>query len=145
MEKVAIIGASRGLGAQLARMIPLSVAVMAIARNEDRLLQLQKQLGEHVQIRAIDVTKDFDKMLTALRAFQPTRVFYLAGGGPYGDFQKKAWKDHIWAWEVTFLSAARLVHALLNETSPQIVLCGSSVAENAGDAQAASYASAKHA
>jgi short-subunit dehydrogenase len=145
MEKVAIIGASRGLGAQLLRAVPATIPILAVARNEDRLSQLQKKMGAHVQICAVDVTKDFDKLLTSLRTFQPTRIFYLAGGGPHGDFQKKAWKDHVWAWEVTFLAVARLIHALLNDTPPQIILCGSAVAESDGDAKASSYASAKHA
>lgn len=148
MEKVAVIGASRGLGAQLVRTIPGSVSVLAMARNQERLRQLQLETGDHVQIAAFDVTKDLDSLLTQLSDFRPTRVFYLSGGGPFGEFHKKQWKDHVWAWEVTFLAAARIVHALLNErhpNPPQIVLCGSSVAESAGDAKAASYSSAKHA
>lgn len=144
MEKIAIIGASRGLGAAIVRSKPTDSVILAIARNRERLARLQTEMGESIQIFPADITSDFDRMLGGLQEFQPSRVFYLAGGGPYGEFQKKAWKDHVWAWEVTFLAAARLVHALLND-SPQIILCGSSVAESSGDPRAASYASAKHA
>lgn len=147
MEKVAIIGASRGLGACLVRAIPATCEILAVARNRQRLEKLQQGAGAHVQIAAFDVTKDLESLLSQLRDFEPTRVFYLSGGGPFGEFQTKAWKDHMWAFEVTFLAAARIVHALLNESGkpPQVVLCGSSVAESKGDAKAASYASAKHA
>lgn len=147
MEKVAIIGASRGLGACLARSIPHSCKILAMARSGERLKKLQQETGAHIEIATLDVTKDLESLLSLLRDFEPTRVFYLSGGGPFGEFHKKAWKDHMWAWEVTFLAAARTVHALLNAGGkmPQIVLCGSSVAENKGDAKAASYASAKHA
>jgi short-subunit dehydrogenase len=110
------------------------------------LQALQTQVGPHVEIAALDVTKNFEALMENLRRFQADQVFYLAGGGPYGDFQNKAWKDHLWAWEVTFLSAARLLHFILAEfKGSQMVLCGSSVAESQGDARAASYASAKHA
>lgn len=146
MQKVAIIGASRGLGACLVRTIPKDHAVLAVARNSERLKAVQKEASADVQIASFDVTKDLDSLLSQLKDFAPNRVFYLCGGGPFGEFQKKAWKDHVWAWEVTFLAAARLVHALLNAAAtPQIVLCGSSVAESNGDPRAVSYASAKHA
>ena len=144
MDRIAIIGASRGLGAAIVRLKPADTTILAISRNRERLTMLQDEVGDSVQIFPADVTSEFDAILASLQEFRPSHVFYLAGGGPYGEFQKKAWKDHVWAWEVTFLAAARLVHALLND-SPQIILCGSSVAEANGDPQAASYASAKHA
>jgi short-subunit dehydrogenase len=146
MEKVAIIGASRGLGAAIVRTAPENHAILALARNQERLQSLQKQMGPRLDFQALDVTAEFEAVLHAVQTFGATKVFYLAGGGPYGSFQDKDWKDHLWAWEVTFLAAARLVHALLRQTlPPQIVLCGSSIAEDKGDPRAASYASAKHA
>lgn len=74
------------------------------------------------------------------------RFIYFAGGGPYGPFQEKAWKDHQWAWNVTFLSAARFFHTFLKIPHfRQGIAIGSQVAENHADSGAASYAAAKHA
>lgn len=74
------------------------------------------------------------------------RFIYFAGGGPYGKFEEKAWKDHQWAWSVTFLSAARFFHTFLRMPHfRQGIGIGSQVAENHGDSGAASYAAAKHA
>lgn len=146
MERIAIVGATRGLGAELCRILPPETRILAIGRKADRLAALRDEIGAALEPLAADLTKDISDILNRIEQFQPTRVFYLAGGGPFGNFESKAWKDHQWAWEVTFVGAARVVHAALQyPLRPQVVLCGSSVAESSGDAKAASYASAKHA
>jgi short-subunit dehydrogenase len=74
------------------------------------------------------------------------KVFYVAGGGPYGAFAEREWKDHQWALEVSFLFPARLLHTFLRHgAGAQFILVGSSVAESEGDPKAASYCAAKHA
>jgi short-subunit dehydrogenase len=78
---------------------------------------------------------------------RPERVFYLAGGGPHGNYAAKRWRDHQWALELNLLAPMRLAHQLLNrfpQNSPQLILCGSAIAESNGDVNAASYAAAKH-
>ncbi len=147
MEKIAVIGASRGLGAQLCLSIPPEHSILGIGRKTERLAALRTKAGYHFEGFAADLNSEIDRIIAKLAEYQPSRLFYLAAGGPYGPYSEKSWKDHLWAWKVSFLGAAQIVHAALNfERSPhQIVLCGSSVAEAEGDALAASYASAKHA
>jgi len=74
------------------------------------------------------------------------KVFFVAGGGPYGLYQERKWSDHEWALQVSFLFAARALHALcVAQRLEQVILVGSSVAENDADVRAASYSAAKHA
>lgn len=87
-----------------------------------------------------------DEVLSEAVAHDYSKIFYVAGGGPYGPFQAREWRDHDWALQVSFLMPARLLHALLKaERKPQVILIGSSVAETMGDPGAASYCAAKHA
>mgnify|MGYP003395396521 CR=1 FL=1 len=147
MERIAVIGASGGLGTPFCSVLPNDCKILGIARKRERLSSLAKAVGPHLEWVSADITSDIEMISERLQQFQPTRIFYLAGGGPYGAFESKQWKDHLWAWEVSFLGAARVVHVALNfsERPKQIVLCGSAVAENEGDAGAAAYSSAKHA
>lgn len=74
-------------------------------------------------------------------------LFYVAGGGPHGNFFKKAWRDHLWAWQVSFLSIARLLFLIPKSilSIKRVVIVGSAIAESQGDPGAASYSAAKHA
>ena len=106
------------------------------------------------------ITQDFSKndidadFLNQITEFNPTEIIYCAGGGPYGTFENKKWSDHEWALSVNFLYPAQLIHQVLNQQLNQknkfknlksITFVGSDVAENKPDANAASYAAAKHA
>lgn len=101
--------------------------------------------------RKTDPSFDFSKsdswetLVQHLSKIQPTRVFYFAGGGPYGAFREKAWKDHEWAWRVSFFCPAYLLHHLQDSVLKQWVFVGSAIAESSPDPFAVSYASAKHA
>lgn len=78
--------------------------------------------------------------------FQSQKLFYVAGGGPYGAFENKKWSDHQWAFKVNFLCPAFLLHQLMQTNiCQQIVIVGSAIAESKPDVNAASYAAAKHA
>jgi NAD(P)-dependent dehydrogenase (short-subunit alcohol dehydrogenase family) len=144
MERVAIMGASRGLGRELVDVaIEAGADVLAFSRRP------ATDFPAGVQHHAVDFSREEGQLavLEGLKA-EPelTRIFLLAGGGPFGDYGSRQWKDHLWAWQVSFLFSARVVHALMAaQRNIPIVLCGSSVAESAGDPGAASYASAKHA
>lgn len=106
--------------------------------------------------RSIDPAKyDFTKrdlwerLVADFEKLNPTRIFYFAGGGPYGAFAKKEFKDHQWAWRLNFEFPCFLIHQLANSSHSgesfslkQFIYVGSAVAEN-GDAFAASYAAGK--
>lgn len=109
---------------------------------------LQEVLDPRDSWLSVDLSceQNVENFLVAAKDSLFHRFIYFAGGGPFGKFEKKAWKDHRWAWSVTFLSAARFFHAFLRMPHfRQGVAIGSQVAENHGDAGAASYAAAKHA
>lgn len=146
-----VLGASRGLGRALClELLKTGAPVLGISRKEPVLQSLAAQFepGRFEYLLA-DLSRPeqqrevFDQIL----AKRPSRVFYVAGGGPHGLFATKKWADHQWALEVNSLAPMRLAHELLRrfEVPPPLILCGSAVAEAQSDPQASSYAAAKHA
>ncbi len=150
-EKWAILGASRGLGR--AFVVEASqkekVQFLLCSRKLEKLKSLVAEIGQQVstQINVSDFTqeKDSTEIFEALRVFAPDRIFYFAGGGPHGNFEAKAWKDHEWAFKLNLLFPASLLHESFKWPSlKQMVFVGSSIAEAKADPFASSYASAKH-
>ncbi len=150
-----VLGASKGLGAsvveELAKHHPY---LLIVGRNEIRLNSCAAKLAKadvQTDIVACDVFKSEDqkRLFEMIEDFKPDRIINLIGGGPFGRFSEKEWKDHAWAFEVTFLFSARLLHFALGseklQSLKQIVFTGSSVAENKADPNASSYSAAKHA
>lgn len=150
-DRIVLLGASRGLGRALLQKIyqtRLPFDILAMARSE---APQETKEWTHLHWLSADFSRpDSDlKIFSELQKFNPTRVFYLAGGGPYGPFGQKEWKDHQWALQVTLLFPMRLTHWLISSQSHlsclrQLILIGSSVAEAKPDPLAASYATAKH-
>ncbi len=142
MQKVAILGASRGLGSCLAKVAAMAGSdVRGFARKAGPAY-------DRVTYHLADFSNEEGQcaVLENLLSHPVERVFITVGGGPFGPYGQREFKDHLWAWQVTFLFPARVVHALMaTGRSCQIILTGSSVAESHGDPGAASYASAKHA
>ena len=101
--------------------------------------------------RRSDVTADFSReadwpvVLERIETLRPTRLFYFAGGGPWGSYRDKKWSSHEWTYRVNFLFPAFLLSQLKVSSLKQMLFIGSSVAESAPDVGAASYAAAKHA
>lgn len=143
-----ILGASRGLGRELARVIlEANGKVTGVARKADKLAQIAQEYSAFEYVVA-----DFTKLegqslvLKLLRDRKFDRVFYCAGGGPYGPFHQFSWASHQWAFDVTFTFAAQVLHQLAREPNPpQMTLIGSAVAESRPDPGAVSYCAAKHA
>ncbi|MCB0412414.1 MAG: SDR family NAD(P)-dependent oxidoreductase, partial [Bdellovibrionales bacterium] len=83
--------------------------------------------------------------LQALLELKIDRIICFTGGGPYGDFDAKDWKDHQWALQVSLHFPLQLAHvSFANPYIRQWIFVGSAVAESKGDPQASSYAAAKH-
>jgi NAD(P)-dependent dehydrogenase (short-subunit alcohol dehydrogenase family) len=142
VEKVLILGGRRGFGA--------AVAEKWSSRFPDGELALssRREFSSPHQTLRCDFNSDADveKLLQFVEAWRPTRLFCFVGGGPFGPFEKKDFKDHLWAWKVSFQTPARLLHAYLNLCpGAQAILTGSAIAEEQPDAQASSYAASKHA
>lgn len=148
MKRVVILGASRGLGAELVNLACQSgYSTMGFARKEAALQALQiKNQNFNYLIADLSKREDQDKVIQYLRTEDYEKVFCVAGGGPYALFGESDWKNHEWALNVTFLAHARALHAMAQAGRfAQVILVGSSVAEAEGDMYAASYSAAKHA
>lgn len=143
-SRVAVLGASRGLGAAIVQEL--------LARNSgSAILGLARRpSAAAIQWLSADVSRpeEQERTLVNLADYTPDQVICTLGGGPFGPFHEKAWRDHQWSLEVSFLFPARLLHWALNlpeNVRPkQIVVVGSSVAEDKPDPRAASYAASKH-
>ena len=135
--KVAVLGSTRGLGRCFYQHLQeLGVDCIGFARGPEADIQ-------------VDFSKEgaLDHVMSLFRQERVTHIYYFAAGGPYGQFAKKALKDHKWAFQVTYWFPSQLLHQCLQESSHyhQFVLVGSAVAEDSADPFAVSYSAAKHA
>ncbi|MCC7402823.1 MAG: SDR family oxidoreductase [Bdellovibrionales bacterium] len=159
-KSVAIMGASRGFGRAFSHRIwddSVDRRLLLMARKAELLAELKEYLnntkkdmntrGELVKFFTCDFSREEGHVLAfqQLEMFHPERIFYFAGGGPYGAFEKMDWKDHMWAWTVTYVFAARVVHWAMQHNVEQVILVGSAISESQGDPRGASYSAAKHA
>ncbi len=144
-ERIIIFGASRGLGAAVTNCI-LGAELLLVSRTMSKGAKLKNE----AKCLDLDFSRIADQQIALERAreFAPTRIFYFAGGGPYGRFSEKNWQDHEWALQVNFLFPAKIMHLFLKKQDAdlrQIVFTGSAVAESKPDENAASYSTAKYA
>jgi short-subunit dehydrogenase len=136
--KIVLLGASRGLGAATQKIYESrGREVIAFSRTSKNPLDFSKT--ESASLSISQVQKEC-----------PTHLIFFAGGGPFGDFAKKEFKDHEWAFRLCFLFPAQLLHQILKSPQDwpalkQICFIGSAVADSKADPGAASYAAAKHA
>lgn len=140
-----MLGGSRGLGAAISRR--------AVQENID-VLVLSRKAPESLpgcQWQSFDFSKaeQLSVVVAALEEFAPDVLIYSAGGGAYGRYGDKQWKDHEWTWQVTFQSPAFLLwtwyRGVFLKSIEQWIVVGSAVAESKADPQAAMYCAAKHA
>jgi short-subunit dehydrogenase len=153
MESTIFLGCSRGLGhevlVQFGELFPEARALL-IARDHDRLRTVQAGLKLSSQVLSVDLAKEknLSLLLGQMDQFQPQRIFYFAGGGCYGPYAQKAWKDHFWGIQLSLLTPARILHHFMDLSGEsqlkQMIFVGSAVADNQGDLHSASYAAAKH-
>lgn len=150
MENWVLLGASRGLGRAF-----LDKAMTAQNQAGEGFLQLTvfSRKIDSIPPNVNSLQSDFSKFETwnhifsQIQALRPDRIFYFAGGGPYGKAQEKKWIDHQWALKVSFEFPAYLLYQSLKnpQNLKQMVFVGSSIAESSADPFASSYCAAKHA
>lgn len=143
-----ILGASRGLGRALAIEATVNLsAVVGVSRKENLLQAMAAEQPLFTFLVAdFAKTEDQNRVLEYLRAQRFDKIFLVAGGGPYGLFHQRAMRDHLWAWETSFVFHAKVLHLLASlRRGEQTIVVGSSVAEDKPDPHAASYCAAKHA
>lgn len=130
-----LIGGSRGLGAEFAKLLE--------AKSETYEILSRKYGG-------FDVTRieQWDTLVSKISDLGPAKIVYFSGGGPYGVFGSKAFKDHQWAFRLNFEFPAFLLHRVLQagafDKLQQVCFIGSAIAESKPDPGAASYSAAKH-
>ncbi len=137
-KKWLLLGASRGLGKSFFNFAKIQGAPELVRMS-----------------RRSEISRDFSKpgnfteICQTIANLQAERIFYFAGGGPYGNFQDKAWKDHQWALNVNFVFPAFLLYHIIQSSHlsalKQIIFIGSSIAETEVDPQASMYCASKHA
>lgn len=141
-----LIGASRGFG--------YSVYQSLYKRGEKVQICSRKNPNQISSHFSFDASKDeeFAKLCQKIEEYSPEAIVYFPGGGPWGLFHEKTYKDHEWAFRVTFLTPSKLLHWVLAEKKGgrmaslrQVCFIGSSIAESQVDPNAASYCAAKHA
>ncbi len=157
--RVALLGATRGLGWALARHLSgLSGAQGSQSSQVDPVASLlvvgrkappaDLPKAAFVSLDLASVQQVEEVLFPSLAQFNPHKIFYIAGGGPFGTFEKKQWKDHLWAYQLNLLTPARLLHWAFQAQGKtelrQVVFVGSAIAEDQGEREGASYASAKH-
>ncbi|MCE3010926.1 MAG: SDR family oxidoreductase [Proteobacteria bacterium] len=140
MKRILCVGARRGFGKAVGDLLSSQAVVYRTSRRyEDKEYEWKLDASLEDSRKAI---------LQKIQQTEITKVFYFAGGGPYGPFALKQWKDHEWAWRVNFETPAFLLHAFLSGSVPQleqVIFVGSGIAESQPDPGAASYSAAKHA
>lgn len=141
MEKILILGGARGLGAAFCNLWQ--------QRGRDQMVVTSRKSLTLVGIesRICDFSKknDIENLLVFMDQWRPQRVFCFAGGGPYGAYAEKDWKDHLWALQVSLLAPLEVLHHFVkSQEGRQMVIVGSAIAESAPDPFAASYSAAKH-
>lgn len=149
-SNIVVLGATRGLGYEFVKCCAEKygqVKWMLIGRKVDRLDRIRTSLTDSEILGAdLSKTEDQDLVVEKIGQFSPDLLLYFAGGGPYGEFENKQWKDHMWAFQVSFLFPARLLHYCLKKwIVGRFVAIGSQVAERKADPLASSYCASKHA
>lgn len=144
MERIAFLGCSRGLGKEVLQAWDSSAQAFAFARNLENLKKIATPPAVDLKVQSFDFSKEnkLEEWVSSLQDLKLDRLFYFAGGGPYGLYSQKAWKDHQWALQVSFLTPALLLHKLTEVG--QVIFIGSAVADSKADPRAASYSAAKH-
>jgi short-subunit dehydrogenase len=135
-EKWVLLGAGRGLG--------LAFSLLVKQRYPDIQMFMASRSTNGFDFSKTDL---FELYSEKISEFGADRIFYFAGGGPYGPFEKFDWKDHLWSLNVTFGFPAYLLNYLGKQTAAikQMVFVGSSIAESQPDPHAAMYCASKHA
>lgn len=152
--KVAVLGSHRGLGYECVKALlalDSGVKVLGLSRQDSGDFNTFQENQKRYEFLSFDFTKAFDdqalftNLTSALNEFQPTHLIYCAGGGPYGAYFEKAWKDHEWAIKLNFLFPAKLIWHLAKQPSLKtFAYVGSAIAESdQGDPMGPSYAAAK--
>ncbi len=127
-QRVLVLGGSRGLGLAVSGQYADS---LVCSRKSEISIDLSKP--ESVQ-----------QTLDLVSTFKPDIIFYVAGGGPHGDFFSKPLHSHKWAYQVNYFSPLALAYELIEQKYKGVfVYIGSAIAERSNSNQSLSYSQSK--
>ncbi len=87
--KAIVTGASSGLGRDMARVLSKKgYDIIAVARREERLIELQKELETNVEIVCMDITDKENCLELSKRAGEVDIFINNAGFGVFGNFDE---------------------------------------------------------
>ena len=125
MNKVALItGASSGIGRALALIhAEKGGDLIIIARREEKLIELKKEIEEKHSIKVITITKDLSVTGAAKEVYdevtkQAIRIDYLinnAGFGLRGKFHELPWDRQLQMMNLNMIAVSELIHLFLPE------------------------------
>ncbi|PIT99349.1 MAG: hypothetical protein COT74_10110 [Bdellovibrionales bacterium CG10_big_fil_rev_8_21_14_0_10_45_34] len=148
MSTYLLFGGSRGLGRSFRDLVleQTDAKVAVVSRTylkqapagDDRSAYIGGDLSQ---------TETWEQIAESVEKHDPTYIIYFAAGGPWGEYGRHEWKDHLWAFQVSFMAPAFFLHRklMIPGKLKKFIAVGSAVAEAEPDPNAASYAAAKHA
>ncbi len=146
-----ITGASSGIGREMARQLAADgTALVIVARSEERLTDLAKELGVEVQVMVADLSERPQVDWVAERLAASDKPIDLlvnnAGFGHTGEFADLDIDDESSVIDVNIQALSRLSHAaagVMRERGHGGILNVSSVAAFAPSARSATYSATK--
>jgi short-subunit dehydrogenase len=116
-KKLCITGATGGLGLSLCRLFAKKgIAILAIARDKEKLLLLKKELSSQTEITILpsDLTQNLKETANAIKEFNADGLINNAGVGYYGPFHTLNQKEI----ETTLCLKITTITTLLHELIP---------------------------
>lgn len=155
MSKVALItGASSGIGKELAYIHAASGGdLVIVARSQDKLQELKKELEAKYSIKVYCITKDLEKTDSPKQVYDEVKqagiqVDYLinnAGFGGIGKFHERAWEKDLAMINLNIIALTALTRLFLPDfvkrNSGRVLNVSSTASLIPGPLQAVYYAS----
>ncbi len=128
-KKCLILGASRGLGLALKSKL-VKVPLISVSRTGESDIK-------------IDLSKEraVDDVLSLVIKEEIEVVYYVAGGGPHGDFFSKPWHSHEWAFKLNAMTPLGIIEKIPKKV--EFVYLGSAIAERSESKDSLSYSWSK--
>lgn len=128
VPKPLILGASKGLGLEVLGRYPDAIGC---SRKSDNPIDFSK-------------SDAVEKVMALIKCHKPDAVFYVAGGGPHGDFFSKSLQSHKWAYQVNYFTPVALAYELIAQGyGGAFIYIGSAIAERSESNQSLSYSQSK--
>lgn len=114
--KAVITGASSGLGRDMARALSKrGYDIIAVARREERLVQLKEELKTNVEILCADVTDINDCRKIAEKAKDAEVFINNAGFGVFGEFSETSLDDELKMIDTNVVALHTLLKLVVKE------------------------------